>query len=89
LAEWTYPYTHYLGQYEILPPDSVVLADEMKQLDQLWSKTLKELLLASSDEEFDRILADYLTERENLGYEEVHQEMTRQITENKQRLGIE
>jgi putative aldouronate transport system substrate-binding protein len=60
LAEWTYPYTHYLGQYEILPPDSVVLADEMKQLDQLWSKTLKELLLASSDEEFDRILADYL-----------------------------
>lgn len=89
MAEWTYPYTQYLGQYDIVIPDSAALAAKKSQLDELWGKTLNKLLLAESDEAFDRILEEYLIEREAIGYTEVNKEMTRLMNENKKKLGLE
>lgn len=89
LEEWTYPYTAYLGQYEVMVPKDAELASLFTKCDKLWSKTLKELLLAETDEAFDKILADYKTERKALGYDKVMAEKTRQMKENKARLKME
>jgi len=89
LEEWTYPYTAYLGQYEVMVPKDAELASLFIKCDKLWSKTLKELLLAETDEAFDKILEDYKTERKALGYDKVMAEKTRQMKENKARLKME
>ncbi len=89
LEEWTYPYTRYLGQYEVMVPKDAELLSLFTKCDKLWSETLKELLLAESDEKFDEILEAYKTERKALGYDKVMEEKTRQMRENKARLKME
>lgn len=87
--EWTYPYTHYLGQYEVTYQEDTEAGNCYKKIKKLWSEVLPALLLAPSEEEFDRILADYVAAREALGYEAVEKEATRQVNEAKQKLGLE
>lgn len=87
--EWTYPYSHYLAQYEISFERNTEVGDADVKIKELWSKTLPALLLASSEEEFDRVFADFLEKREQLGYSMVLEESTRQMNETKKRLGIE
>ena len=89
MIEWTYPYTHYLGQYEVMMLESSDVGQAYNKLNSLWSETLKKLLLAESDEEFDRIVEDYKVKRLDFGYEEVLKEKTRQVQKNKEMLGIE
>lgn len=88
LAEWTYPYTTYLGQYEITQPQDAALSEMYISLNKLWSVTLKNLLLAPSEEEFDRVLEQYKTDRIALGFDEIIKEETRQMNENKKKLGM-
>ncbi len=88
-TEWTYPYTEYLGQYELLTMDSFELAEKKTRLDKLWGTTLKELLLAESDEAFDEIVEAYEKERLSLDYERMMEEYTRLMNENKQKLGMD
>ena len=89
MEEWTYPYTKYMGEYEltILSDSAEGVAND--KINTLWSKTLPRLLLAETDEEFDEILADFVTERDELGYELVVNEATRQFSENKKKLGLD
>lgn len=89
LEEWTYPYSRYLGQYEIAFSSDSYIGSINTKVELLWSKTVKKLLLASSEEEFDSILADFVKERDALGYAELLEEKTRRMTENKERLGIQ
>lgn len=89
LEEWTYPYSSYLGQYEISFDTNTEEGTIYSKVQELWSKTLPKLLLAPTEEEFDRIFAEFLTQREALGYEKVLKACTKQIAENKKRLGIE
>ncbi|MCR5311463.1 MAG: extracellular solute-binding protein [Lachnospiraceae bacterium] len=86
LEEWTYPYTKYLGQYEVMVPKDPELAGIFTKCDRLWSEALKELLLSDSEEEFDRILEKYKEDRKAAGYDRVMAERTRQMKENKARL---
>lgn len=88
LAEWTYPYTTYLGQYEITQPQDAALSASYTALNKLWSVTLKDLLLAPTEEDFDTVLKDYISRRDELGYQDVLVEETRQMYENKKRLGM-
>lgn len=87
--EWTYPYSHYLAQYEISFDRNTDVGDADVKCKALWSKTLPALLLAPTEEDFDRILQDYVEEREDLGYSLVLEESTRQMENTKQRLGLE
>ncbi len=89
LEEWTYPYTRYLGQYEVMVPKDPEISGMLAKCDKLWSETLKELLLADSDDTFDEILERYKEERKNMGYDLVMEEKTRQMKENKARLKME
>lgn len=87
-AEWTYPYTQYLGQYEIMTMDSYALAENKTKLDMLWGNTLRDLLLAESDEAFDQYINEYKTARLELNYDMMMQEYTRLMNENKRKLGM-
>lgn len=89
MAEWTYPYTHYLGQYDIYNLESTEVGYIFTNVNRLWGSTLKQLLLAESEEKFDQILEDFIAERESLGYDRLLQAETEQMNENKEKLGIE
>lgn len=88
MKEWTFPYTAYTGQYDLNFTD----CEEGKNLDEkiqkTWGETLPKLLLASSDEEFDRILAECEEKWEKIGYARFCQLATEEIQKNKEKLGI-
>lgn len=89
LEQWTYPYTYYLGQYEIDFETNTKAGNADLNIKKLWSQVLPKLLLAKSEEEFDALLQEFVEKREALGYAVVVEESERQIKEAKERLGIE
>ncbi len=89
LEEWTYPYTHYLGQYEVTFQTGTEAGNDFVKIKKLWSQVLPQLLLAPTEEEFDRIWADYITQREEMGFAVVTKEAERQYQQAKERLGLE
>lgn len=89
LEEWTREYVTYNGQADIvLPMDSPEAAADDK-ITRLWSETLPRLLLASSEEEFDSIFAEYVEKRDQLGFAAVIAEKSEYMKEAKEKLGIE
>ncbi|MCC8102455.1 MAG: extracellular solute-binding protein [Clostridiales bacterium] len=89
MEEWTYPYTHYLGQYEISFSLDTGVGYSWNAINELWGETLPELLLASTEVEFDEILASFVEERDALGYDEVVVACTEKIQDAKERLELE
>ena len=89
LERWTYPYTHYLGQYEINFNMNTEAGKADDSIKKLWSQTLPKLLLAESEEEFDRLMDNFVEERETLGFDLVKEESERQVREAKEKLGME
>ncbi len=88
LKQWSRKYVVYSGQYDIyLSEDSPATVADTK-IRKLWSQTLPELLLAPSQEQFDAMLADYISEREQLGYSLYIEAATKYMNEAKERLGI-
>lgn len=88
LEEWTYPYSTYTGEYDVILQDDTYAARANSQIEMLWSETLPRLLLTTSDEEFDTMFAQYVEERDALGYERVMEAKQKLVDENKQKLGI-
>lgn len=88
LEEWTYPYSHYLGQYEISFDSNTEAGNIDIIIKKLWSATLPKLLLASTEERFDSIMKEFVEKREKLGFQTIIDESTRQIIETKSKLGI-
>jgi len=88
LEEWTYQYTHYLGQYEILFEANSEAGIADINIKKLWSETLPKLLLAPTEEEFDIIFNEFVKARDRMGYHTMMEESTRQITQAKERLGL-
>lgn len=89
MEEWTYPYTRYLGEYEVTKQDDSEMLRINSRIDKLWGKTLPRLLLAKSDEEFDQLFETFVEERETLGYSQLVKEHQKTMEENKKRLGME
>ncbi len=89
LAEWTMQYVTYMGQYEVNVAENPEVENAYNNCNLLWSQTIKKLLLAESDETFDQILAEYIEERDSNGWDILMAERTRQMLENKKKLGIE
>jgi putative aldouronate transport system substrate-binding protein len=89
LEEWTYPYVAYTGQYDSSIQEDSNLGRIYSNCRELWGAYLPQLLLADSDEEFDELVDAYVTERDNMGWEILMDEMTRQMNQNKERLHIE
>lgn len=89
IMEWSYPYVVYNGQYDSFLPNGSREAHEEKEMELLWSATLPRLLLAESEEEFDRIFADFLQKREANGFEEVQAAKTELMRQAKEKMGID
>lgn len=89
LKDWATKYPVYDGQYDIYLPAESPYAKTDDEIKRLWSDVLPDLLLALSEEEFDKILAEFVEERAALGYEELMAEKTAYMIEAKEKLGIE
>lgn len=88
MEKWSRKYAVYNGQYDIR------LVSDSKEgimdaaIDRLWSETLPQLLLASSDREFDEILSDFVKKRKEAGFEELMEIKTEYMKAAKEKLGI-
>lgn len=88
LKEWSYQYACYNGQYDCFFPSDSRASILETRIVKLWGETLPGLLLAPTEEEFDRILNAYLEERDALGFEELMKLRTQYMAEAKRKLGI-
>lgn len=88
LKQWTYPYTVYVGQYTITLDTNTKAGMIKNQADTLWGETLPKLLLAKTDEEFDRIYDDFCKKRYEFGYAQVLDVLTEKIDQNNKKLGL-
>ncbi|MDL2248878.1 extracellular solute-binding protein [Tyzzerella sp. OttesenSCG-928-J15] len=86
--KWTYPYTVYAAQYDMVLDTDSAVANAHYNIREEWGKVLPKLIMAESEAEFDRIFGEYLAKREDLGFEMVMEEFTRQMAANKARLNI-
>lgn len=89
LEEWTRQYVVYNGQADAVLPVGSPEAVADDKITRLWSETLPELLLASSEEEFDQIFENFVAEREELGFDEVMQKKTEYMRDAKEKLGMD
>lgn len=88
MEEWARPYTFYSGQYDVsFTPGTDVYA-AAGRIDAIHGEMLPQLLLASSEEEFEQLWDEYIRKRQENGIEAVLEESTKQMVSLKTRLGI-
>ncbi len=82
IQQWSAQYTVNVSAYEVTfaPGSSAAAVDEA--IKQLWGQTLPNLLLASTDQEFDRVFQDYLIRRKELGWDALMQARTNAFLQN-------
>ena len=88
LLNWTTKYSRYVSQYNIAIGYDAPEFNLNTTIEHLWGETLPELLMAESDEEFDRIFAKFVEQREQLGFSQVMEEKNRLMMENVEKLGM-
>lgn len=89
MEQWTYQYTHYLGQYETNYEINSEAGNADENIKKEWSQVLPKLLLAESEDEFDRLLKEFVEKRKEMGYDILVEETERQYKELAEQLGIE
>ena len=89
LEKWTYKYSAYMGQYDVSFPANSEEDYTNELISKLWGSTLKELLLAESDEEFDDTLERFKEERDALGYQKLEEKKYQYVIEAKEKLGLD
>lgn len=89
LEDWTCQYVAYNAQYDCSPMMKSERYYEDVDITALWSRTLPALLLAPTEDAFNDLIAGYILQRDELGYEEVMEEKTRLMQESKKKLGME
>lgn len=89
LKEWTYPYTIYTSQYDIVFKAGTDQGNAYNKIQNEWGKTLPSLLLSSSEAEFDAILERFEAKRETYDYQSVMKASTAEMNRIKKKLGIE
>ena len=88
MERWTYPYTISTSEYNLTLPADTEEADIKSKIENEWGVVLPKLLLASSEEEFDKILADFVAKREAWGNEKLIAKETELMNSNKEKLGL-
>lgn len=86
IMSWAVPYTVDVSPYEVVfdPGSQAGIIQERTNL--LRGKTLPMLLTAQTDGEFDRIFREYLSQRKDLGWDVLVEEMSRQYRINQDKL---
>lgn len=88
MEEWTYPYTCYTAQYDTFFPSGSAAEAAYQQVAAVHGEMLPQLLLASSEEKFETLWAQYVSRREEAGLSLVLTESTRQMNASKAKLGL-
>lgn len=86
--QWSKQYSYYTAPYEVSCEDAPDLAAAEEKIKKLWGDTLPQLLMAENDEAFNALFQDFLARRQALGFDAVLAEQTKQMLNNKSRLGI-
>lgn len=89
MYDWGVPYVVNGSQFSQIDPVSGTEEAEIKQdIDLLWGSTLPKLITAASDEEFDKLLSDYFTQRDALGWDKLLASQQTKYEENCKKLGL-
>ena len=88
MERWTYPYTISTSEYNLTLPADTEEADIKSKIENEWGVVLPKLLLAPSEEEFDKILADFVAKREAWGNDKLIAKETELMNSNKEKLGL-
>ena len=90
MEDWTKGKTKSFAQFDgINPTGTSEEGIAQSKIAQAWGQTLPKLLLAKSDKEFDNILDEFLTKREEFGYNKVLEFQQKKYEENVEKLNIE
>lgn len=89
MEEWTYPYVCYTNQYDANFISGSDAGNADKRISSIHGKMLPRLLLAPTEEAFEKLWQEYVRAREENGLATVLAERTRQMKEVKKKLGIE
>lgn len=88
MERWTYPYVMTTSQYDVtLAADSEEM-DIQTKINNEWGVVLPQLLLAGSEEEFDKIWNAHLQKRIDFGLEKMLETKTTMMNEAKEKLGL-
>lgn len=86
---WTRPYVKSYAAYDglTLPvgSDEQLIYDEIQRR---WGKVLPQLIRASSDAEFDKLVADFIQYKKDKGIDKVIDAQTKLMNSNKAKLGL-
>ncbi|MBU5670404.1 extracellular solute-binding protein [Paenibacillus brevis] len=89
LEDWTRGKTNSVSEFDLIDPlansDEGIILGKIKDLR---GKTLPKLLMASSEAEFDKIYADYMKKKADLGNDKVVAFQQVKYEENKAKLGM-
>lgn len=88
IEEWAGRYAVYKTTTDIVLPTDSRAAMIEDRITRLWSETLPRLLLARSEEEFAEIFAGFVEKRDELGFEEYCQVMTKYMNNAEEKLEI-
>ncbi|QHE53661.1 extracellular solute-binding protein [Pontibacillus sp. HMF3514] len=87
LEDWTKGKTVSISEFEGIEPTGTSKEGiAANKIDKEWGRTLPKLLLAKSDEEFDRLFQLFLQKRKDYGYDLVEDYKQNQYEENKRKL---
>ncbi|WP_010166169.1 extracellular solute-binding protein [Candidatus Epulonipiscium viviparus] len=89
LEEWAYPYTVFASQYGGLT--APIGSEEEKialKVGTLWGETLPALIRAADEATFDQIFADFVAERDALGFDQLVALQQEIVDTNKAKLGL-
>ncbi|MBD7911215.1 MULTISPECIES: extracellular solute-binding protein [Clostridium] len=89
LKDWTRGKTYNFSIYDHTAPyGDTEEGIAYSKINSKWKNTLKSLLLANSDDKFDKIFDEFLNYREREGYEKIQAYRQKKFEENKKRLNI-
>lgn len=88
MERWTFPYVMTTSQYDISLQADSEEADIKSKIDNEWGVVLPQLLLAKSEEEFDKIWNAFLEKREGYGLDKMIEKQTDLMNNAKEKLGI-
>ncbi|MGF7142912.1 putative aldouronate transport system substrate-binding protein [Anaerotaenia torta] len=88
MERWTYPYTITTSQYDITLETGSEEQEIQSKIDNEWGAVLPKLLLAPTEAEFDKILADFTAKRQEWGHDKVLAKRTELMNAAKEKLGL-
>jgi len=90
MEEWTFGKAVSYAAYDnLIPPADSEEGIIATRIADIWGQTLPRLLLAQTEEEFDRLYQEFLSNRDKAGFEKLVAWQMQKLAENKKKLGIE